>query len=336
MDEFTLKSTQFRREREPAWRDLENLVERAEKYGLRRLAEEDLHALPVLYRSAVNGLAVARAISLDRNLLDYLTALVERAYVCVYSLKRRPWEVVGDFLTRRFPVHVRLFGREIALAALLMALGVWCGMALTLRDPGRFSSFVPPGLAGGRTPAASTEELREVLYKEPDSNEWLQVFSAFLFVNNGQVGILCAALGVAAGLPSAYLLFSNGLSLGAMAALYQERGLGIEFWGWVLPHGVTELLAVVLCGAAGMAFGKSLVFPGRKSRLNALAESGKKGGILVVGGLSMLVPAALIEGFFRQLVTDAMSRWSVALGTAVLWSLYFLLAGRKSSNHEAA
>ena len=52
MPDFALKSAQFRREREAAWRELEELLARVEKEGLQSLTAAELHRLPVLYRSA--------------------------------------------------------------------------------------------------------------------------------------------------------------------------------------------------------------------------------------------------------------------------------------------
>ena len=68
MSDFVLKSAQFRREREVAWRELEQLIELAESEGIEKLTQRDLHRLPTLYRGIVSSLSVARAISLDRNL----------------------------------------------------------------------------------------------------------------------------------------------------------------------------------------------------------------------------------------------------------------------------
>jgi uncharacterized membrane protein SpoIIM required for sporulation len=150
----------------------------------------------------------------------------------------------------------------------------------------------------------------------------------YLFTHNARVGMLCAALGFAAGVPVMLLLFTNGLLLGAFAALYQDRGLGIEFWAWILPHGVTELLAVVLCGAAGLAVGESLLFPGRHTRLVNLGRRGREAGVVVLGAVLMLLLAGLVEGIFRQTVHDVFVRLSVALLSAVWWTLYFTGAGR--------
>ena len=324
---FILKSAQFRREREEAWRELELLLERVERKGLGDLTAAELNRLPVLYRGAASSLSVATAISLDKNLLDYLNALVGRAYVCVYGAKRRPEEAVVEFFRHDFPDVVRRYFGFVALSFALVALGVLAGYQMTKADPERYYSFVGEGMAQGRTPAASTKELRDVLYGHGRGD--LSIFATFLFAHNSKVGMLCFALGFAAGVPVVFLLLETGLMLGAMAALYASRGLGPELWAWILPHGVTEIGALCLCGAAGMVLGRALVFPGRHTRLRNLALQGREVALLAVGAVVMFLVAGAIEGFFRQLVQDVGARWTVAALTLVFWAWYFLTVGRR-------
>jgi uncharacterized membrane protein SpoIIM required for sporulation len=324
---FTLKSAQFRREREGAWRELELLVTRVETKGLGDLTAAELNRLPVLYRGAASSLSVATAISLDKNLLDYLTALVSRAYVCVYGAKRRPQDAVAAFFRHDFPAVVRRYAGFIVLSLGLVALGVLAGYRMTAADPERYYSFVSDERAQGRNPAASTQELRDVLYSRGEGH--LSVFATFLFTHNSKVGMLCFALGFAAGVPVVFLLVYTGLELGAMAALYASRGLGPELWAWLLPHGVTEIGALCLCGAAGMVLGRAVVFPGRHTRLRNLALQGREVALLAMGAVVMFLVAGTIEGFFRQLVQDVAVRWSLAAATLVFWTWYFLIVGRK-------
>jgi len=333
---FTMKSAQFRRERERSWRELEELVERVEQHGLDSLTAGEVARLPSLYRSAVSSLSVATAISLDKNLLDYLRSLVGRAYLAVYGTKQPAWQAISEFFRVRFPREVRRYLPYVLASILLTALATLAGYRLTLADPDRFYSFVGDGMAQGRGPATSTAELRAILYKGPEGGEasMLGAFAAFLFTHNSKVGILSFALGFAAGVPVLFLLFMNGLSLGAMAALYASRGLGSEFWAWVLPHGVTELTAVCLCGAAGLVLGNCLVFPGRHRRLDNLAREGRRAVLLAVGAIAMLFVAGAIEGIFRQVVHEPAVRWLVADSSLVLWLAYFLFAGRKGERSE--
>ena len=327
---FALKSVEFRRERERSWKALEGLVATVEQKGVGALTADELARLPVLYRAALSSLGVARGISLDRNSVEYLEALAGRAYFCVYAPKRRPLDVVAEFLLRGFPRLVRRFAPHVAVAALLFLAGVVAGWALTASDPDRYYSIVPAAQADGRDPAASDERLRDVLHSGSDEETGaLGAFAAFLFSHNTRVGLLCFGLGFAAGLPVFWLLFTNGLSLGAMGALYASRGMGMEFWGWVLPHGTLELTAIVLCGAGGLALGHALVFPGRLSRLENLARTGREAGALIAGTVVLFLLAGILEGFFRQMVQDLVVRWAVALLGLAALTLYFAFGGRR-------
>lgn len=330
------KSVQFRRERERTWLELERLVAKFSSGGPKALSASELGRLPLLYRATLSALSVARAISLDRNLVEYLESLSARAWFCVYGPKRRLRDAIADFLLVRFPEAVRAIRREVALSALFLALGALAGFLLTLDDIERFHAFVGEGLAGGRGPTATTERLRAALYHAEEPSDWLATFAAFLFTHNARIGMLVFALGFAAGAPTFLLLLLNGLVLGAFAALYHSRGLGLEFWAWVLPHGVTELGAVALCGGAGLAVAQGLVFPGRHGRIEDLALRGREAGVVVLGCVLLFFVAGLIEGIFRQVVHDVGARWLVALATAAFWASYFARAGRAAGARRAA
>ena len=280
----------------------------------------------MLYRAALSSLSVARAISLDRALLEYLDALCLRAYFVVYGSAQRPGRAFARFFTRRFPAAVRRHVRPILMALLFLLLGTIVAYAMTARDADWFYVFVGEDMAAGRNPAATTAELREALY---DDGEALTAFAGFLFQHNAAVGILAFALGFLAGVPVFLLLFYTGLMLGAFSALYASRDLSLDWWGWVMPHGgVTELGAVVLCGGAGLVVARSLVFPGREARLANLARAGRDAGIIVLGCVVMFFLAGLIEGYFRQLVKDIQVRYAVIAVSTLAWALYFWRAGR--------
>jgi uncharacterized membrane protein SpoIIM required for sporulation len=331
---FKLKSVEFRREREASWLELESLIDRVEKKGVATLSPAELSRLPILYRAALSSLSVARAISLDQNVLDYLESLTERAYFCVYGVKRHLRDALRDFFGQRFPSVVRRLRFYIVVSALMVVLGVATGLLLTLADENRFYSFVDAELAQGRGPTASTDELREVLYHQESAGDTLANFAAFLFTHNSRVSILAFAMGFLVGLPSLYFMFTNGLMLGAFAALYHQRGLSLDFWGWILPHGVSELSAMIFCGAAGLALAHGLLFPGPLSRRESLARRGREAGQLVIGAVCMLLVAGLIEGVFRQTVMAVPVRYAVAGTTAALWIFYFTRVGRAAERVE--
>ncbi len=331
MAEITLKSFQFRREREASWRELEGILRKLERRSARSLSPQELMRLPSLYRAVLSSLSVARSISLDQGLLAYLENLANRTYFQIYGPRASLGGVILNFLARGFPSAVRALRWHIALAAFLLALGGFVGYRLCMADPDWYYTFMPTGLSEGRSPTASTDELRRALYGEatPEKGGILSTFGSLLFIHNAEIGMLSFALGIALGLPTVWFLISNGLTLGVFVALYAGRGLGFQLGGWLIIHGSTELLAIALCGGAGLALADAVLFADRRNRLAALAERGRLAGTVVLGAICMLLVAGALEGIARQLITDDTLRYLIGGGMLLAWLLLFLRGGTR-------
>ncbi len=321
------RSVEFRRRREAEWTELGDLVDRVLSRGLTSLGEDELERLPRLYRGAVASLAVARRTALDRVLVTYLEALAARAYLAIYGTRRTRRGALWAAFAYGFPQRVRAMKWELLTSFGVTALGTLVAFMLVTSDPAWYYAFVEPALASGRDPSASTEELRRVLY-HAEGHEGLSLFASFLFVHNARIGILAFALGFAAGVPTAFLLFQNGLMLGAFMGLYASRGLEVEMLGWILPHGVPEIGAVILCGAAGLHLGRAMVLPGTLSVRRSLAEAGRRTALVVMGSVFLFAVAGVIEGVFRQVVTAELWRFSLAAFNVLWLGTWLALAGR--------
>ena len=322
MAELQLKSHRFRQEREADWRRLDRLLERVEKGSAASLSYEEMVALPELYRSALSSLSVARAISLDHSVVDYLEALCTRAYFFVYGPRSTLQGRLAGFFAQAWPNAVKALWRETLWSAVLMLAGVAAGWILVAQDPDWFYAFVGHGLAGGRDPTATTEFLRSTLYDD-GGRKGLSVLATFLFTHNAQIAVFAFALGFAFCVPTAFLIVTNGAMAGAFLALFSQHGLGFQLGGWMFIHGVTELFAVTLAGAAGFKLGWTVAFPGGRSRVDALADAGRVAATVMAGVVVMLFVAGLLEGFGRQLIRADVARYAVAVGSAVVWGVYF-------------
>jgi uncharacterized membrane protein SpoIIM required for sporulation len=316
-------SRAFRAAREAEWQRLDDIVTRAETKSVRALGDDELVALPVLYRGALSSLSVARETSLDLELVTYLEWLCARAYFFVYGVRTSAWRRLGAFFARDWPRAVQSLWRETLVALALTAIGVATGYLLVNQDRGWFDALFPFA-ADGRNFDASAEFLRNVLYSYPPDGA-LSLLAAFLFTHNAQIAMLSFALGFAFGVPTAMLLIYNGAMLGAGFALYASHGLEAELGGWIIIHGSTELFAIILAGAAGFRIGWSVVFPGERSRMAAASESGRTAALVIAGVVAMLFVAGLLEGFGRQLITDDSARYAIGGAMLLLWCLYFYL-----------
>jgi uncharacterized membrane protein SpoIIM required for sporulation len=325
-----LKSAQFRREREAVWRELEGVVERAERNGVNSLDGGSLTRLPTLYRATLSGLSVARAFSLDRNLLDYLEALSARAYLCVYGVRESPGALLLAFFAWRLPAAVRTAWRQIALATAVTLAGVLAAWYLTASDPSYYGSFVDASVQQGRSFGSSAEQLRAGLRGEDQAIGKLGAFASFLFSHNAQIGMMCFALGFVLGVPTLALMFTNGLMLGAFLALFQSKHLLVELGGWLSIHGPTEFAALILSATGGLKLAAAMLSPGREPRLVRLAREGRDGAVIMMGAVALFLLAGCLEGMGRQLIQNVVLRYAIGWSVFAGLIVYFCCAGRQT------
>lgn len=323
-----VNATRFRAAHQASWERLEDIVTRIEKRSVRVLDEDDLLALPVLYRSTLSSLSVARETSLDRALQGYLEQLCTRAYFQIYGASGSLRQQLARFFRDSWPRAIASLWRETLAAVLLTVLGAVLGYVLVRHDPSWFYSIIPDSLADGRDPSASADTLRQALYGG-DKSDPLTTFAAYLFTHNAQVALFAFALGFAFAVPTALLIVYNGLTLGAFLAIYVPKGLGVMLGGWLIIHGSTELFAIALAGAAGFRIGLAVAFPGRVGRLESAVVAGRTSGTAMAGVVLMLVVAGLLEGIGRQTIEVDWERYALGLSVLSGWLLYYYLPRRR-------
>lgn len=320
----SLRSDRFRLAREGEWRRLEAIVAALETNRLRRISDEDLLALPLLYRQAASSLAVARETSLDAGTLAYLEALVRRAWFQVYGPRTSLAAWLGRFFGGGWSAAVRSVWLELCIALATMIAGTAVGWLLVARDSDWYYALVPGQFADARRPGAGREVLAQSLGGAQEGDSF-SIFATYLFSNNVGVAIMAFALGFAFGVPTLLLLIYNMAVLGAMLWLFVDAGLGWQFAAWLSVHGTTELAAVLLAGAAGLHIGRSMAFPANRSVMAAAAESGRRAAQVMVGVVIMLAAAGLLEGFVRQWVADPLARAAIGGTMLLIWLCLFLV-----------
>jgi len=324
IESAALRSDRFRLEREGEWRRLEDILARMERGGLKRIADDDLVALPTLYRTAASSLSVARETSLDAATLAYLEALVQRAWFQVYGPRQGFVRWLRGFLMGGWSRAVRSLWLDICIALFVMVAGTVVGWLLVARDEAWYYRLFPAGGGDPRVPGATREQLLKSLGHD-EGAYGLAGFAAQLFSNNSGVCILAFALGFAFGIPSLLMLVHNMALLGALLWLFHGQGLTVELAAWLSVHGTTELFGILLSGAAGLHIGRSMAFPGKLPVLESAAAAGRRSAVVMVGVVIMMVVAAILEAFPRQLVTDTGSRFIIGGTMLILWLSYFVL-----------
>lgn len=313
----------------PQWRQLEEYLTRMETDPAYRPDLAEVETIHALYQHACTDLARVAPLAAEPELKRYLEWLVSRAYCQIYASRPRPVFSFRRWFTHTLPQTFRRHIRAFQLSVALTLLGAAFGALALWADPESKSVLLPfahlQGSPSDRVAAETAGQGREMEGAKSS-------FSAQLITNNTRVSFFCFALGMTAAFGTALVLFYNGAILGAVAYDYIADGQLVFLLGWLLPHGVVEIPAIVISGQAGLMLGYALIGWGtRKSRQERLREVSPDLVTLAGGIVLMLIWAGIVEAFFSQYHEPVVPyALKIAFGVleALLLTVFLMRGGR--------
>jgi uncharacterized membrane protein SpoIIM required for sporulation len=234
--------------------------------------------------------SLARRIAPDGRLMRYLRGLYLGAHDAVYRRPRGFGAQMRETLRDGVPAVVHaLRYRLLAVAALFVASGA-IGWWLVASYPELASLFASEQMiAQVQRGQLWTEGMFNIM---PSSLASLRIMT-----NNIVVSLTAFVLGAFYGLGTLYIIGLNGLMLGATFAFTARHGLAGQLGEFVVAHGIVELSAICLAGAAGVGLGEALMRPGSRPRSEAFQVAVRQGGQLLLMGVLFLIGAGVIEGY---------------------------------------
>jgi uncharacterized membrane protein SpoIIM required for sporulation len=321
----------FLAKEQPYWNELEGLLSALEDRLERRLELDEAMRFHYLYQRTASDLAKLADFPAEPQLHQTLAALVTRAYAEIHETRSRPRRLaVRRFLSITFPRtfrrHLRFF---IASVAITLA-GTAFGAGALYFDPDTKAVLMPFSHLQGDP----RERVRE---EEEATGDRLAgqhtAFSAMLMTHNTKVSIFTFSLGMTYGVGTVVMLFYNGVILGAVGVDYIRAGEGKFLAGWLLPHGVIEIPAILVAGMAGLLLARTLIGAGDRASLRERLRLVIPDLVtLIFGVAALLVWAGIVEAFFSQYHEPVLPYWlKIGFGCAelLLFTLYLARAGRK-------
>ncbi len=276
--------------RQQAWEAFRARALQAERNGLRGLSGRELTAFAAQYREIAADLARARTYGVDPRVAASLERVVGTGHNALYGLRGVRRLPLGRLLLRDLPAAAyRSRAYVLAACALFMLPGV-VGYVL-VRDRPTIAREILPDVVIARAEGGEYQRSAGRGYAEAPS-PYLPIVASSIVTNNVQVAFGAFALGITAGIGTAFVLAFNGLFFGAVLGLFAQYGLA----GWILTfvagHGVLELTAIFIAGGAGLLVARAVVAPGDLARRDALVLNGREALRLVGAATCLLVLAA--------------------------------------------
>ena len=158
--------------------------------------------------------------------------------------------------------------------------------------------------------------------------------SAMYMVNNTRVSLTTTAMGITYGIGTMLMLFFNGALLGAVSVDYILAGEGTFLTAWLLPHGSTEIPAILIAGQAGFVLAGALLGGGDRTPLRRRLRRVAPDVVTLCGGFTvLLISAGLVEAWLSQYHEPAVPyglKIGFGLAMLLLVILLFTLGGRRA------
>lgn len=247
------------------------------------------------YIHLTNDLAYAQTYYPESKTLQYLNSLTAQAHQQIYKNKKEDKNRVISFWKEEFPLFFYQHQRTLLYAFLVFAVAIFIGAISSLYD----DTFVRL-ILGDRY---VNETLNNIESGNPTAiygsgSNW-GTFLA-ITVNNIRVSILAFAFGVITSVGSAYILFSNGVMVGAFFTMFANNEVFWQASKNIMLHGAIELSVIVVAGCAGMVMGNGILFPKTFSRRLSFTRAAKDGLKIVVSTFPFFIIAGFIEGFITR------------------------------------
>jgi uncharacterized membrane protein SpoIIM required for sporulation len=321
----------------PYWQELEKYLDAFERNPDAPPPLPETERFHYLYQRASSSLTKVTHLSSERELRRYLEALVGRAHAEIQESRDRglgfqPWR----WFTRDFPQAFRRHFQAFLVTLALTAVGILFGVICMSLDPESRHVFLPFGHAD-QTPAERVAAEQKNQGKNMDGAKTM--FSAQLMTHNTRVSLFCMALGMTYGFGTIVLLFYNGAMLGAICFDYVVGGQSVFLMGWLLPHGVIEIPAILLAGQAGLMLGHALIGWDSRVPLADRMKSSLPDIVHIIGGVAvLLVWAGIVEAFLSQ-YHEPVLPYAVKIGFGlvelVLFVSFLWFSGRQKVERAA-
>lgn len=307
-----MKEITFLRQNYQRWMEFENLLNEGDF--------NDPDSLADLFVRITDDLSWARTFYPGSNTEKYLNDLAARIHQEIYKNKKEKRSRLLTFWSREFPLLMRNQQMNLYIAVLIFAVSVWIGVISAANDQG----FVRV-ILGDQYVDETINRMQDGdplgVYKA--ENHFAMFFQIAL--NNSGVAIVCIMAGLLHWLGVSYFLFRNGVMLGVFMYFLTSEGYAHEAFLTVWIHGVIEIWCIVVSGAAGIAMGNALWFPGAWPRGVAFMKGARDALKIAIGLIPFFFLAAFFEGFVTRFteMNDA-GRLAIILSSIVFVVWYFI------------
>jgi uncharacterized membrane protein SpoIIM required for sporulation len=268
------------------WNKFESLIDANSRSSPDQLAD--------LYIELTDDLAYARTNYPESKTTQYLNLLTSKVHGLIYKNKKESKSRFFSFWKTELPCLFKKYQKSFLYAFVIFFLSSSIG-AISAAYDDTFVRLILGDIYVNKTLDSIKKGDPMNVYKTMNETDMV----LYITVNNIKVSFFTFAFGVIFSIGSGYMLFQNGVMLGAFQYFFYSKGLLLTSFLTIWIHGTLEISAIIIAGAAGLIMGNSFLFPGTYSRMDSFKRGAKDGLKITIG----LVPIFMMAGFLESFIT---------------------------------
>jgi len=144
-------------------------------------------------------------------------------------------------------------------------------------------------------------------------------------INNVRVAFLAFTFGVFFSVGTGYILFSNGIMLGAFHYMFYEYGVLQKAMSAIWIHGTIEISVIIIAGGCGLMLGNSFLFPKSYSRMESFIRAAKLSMKVLASTIPFFILAGTLEGFVTRYYHISMTMCLLIIIITWVMILYYYI-----------
>lgn len=302
----------FIKQNKNKWDEFERLLKNSASLPADKLAE--------VYIKTMDDLAFSRTHFAEGQLTGYLNNMASSMHFLIYKNRKEESHRIINFWKYELPQIMSQSLRYVLISFLIFTISGIIGAVSAAHDD-TFVRLIMGDDYVNLTLSNIEEGDPMAIYKQMGQTE---MFLGITF-NNVKVSFFVFIAGIFSSLATGYLLFSNGIMLGAFQYFFFQKGLLMTSVLTIWIHGTLEISAIVIAGAAGLIMGNGLLFPGTFTRMQSFRNGARKGLKIIIGLVPVFIIAGFLEGFITRMTSmPEILKISVILGSAFFIAIYFI------------
>jgi len=272
------------------------------------------------YIELTNDLAYAQTFYPESRTKDYLNELAILAHQKIYKDQKASENKLKHFFSYEIPYAVWQMRRPLLFSFLIFLLASIIGFLSAHYD----ENFVRL-ILGDAYVDQSIDNIRKgdpaAIYAS--GNNFGSALA--ITINNVRVAFLAFTFGVFFSVGTGYILFSNGIMLGAFHYMFYEYGVLQKAMSAIWIHGTIEISVIIIAGGCGLMLGNSFLFPKSYSRMESFIRAAKLSMKVLASTIPFFILAGTLEGFVTRYYHISMTMCLLIIILTWVMILYYYI-----------